>query len=122
MESYTELEVWKLSREMVKDVYLLTKQFPKDELFALTSQTRRSATSIILNIAEGCGRNSENQTLHFLQISRGSLYELETCIMISSDLGFVSNEEAQALCAKCITCKKLLNGFIRYYEKLNKTQ
>jgi four helix bundle protein len=67
--------------ELVKEVYLLTKEYPKEEMFALTSQTKRASTSIPSNIAEGMGRQYKNDTVHFLHIARGSLYELETQII-----------------------------------------
>ena len=78
MKSYTDLDVWKKSRELVKEIYVLTKAFPKDEMYGLSSQIKRSAVSVPSNIAEGYGRNHTKDTLQFLFIARGSLYELET--------------------------------------------
>ena len=85
--SYRELEVWKQTRVLVKNIYQLTKNFPKDEQFGLTNQQRRAAISIPSNIAEGCGRNSFKDSLHFFFVARGSLYEVETQVIISFDLG-----------------------------------
>ncbi|WP_234462532.1 four helix bundle protein [Adhaeribacter terrigena] len=76
-KAYTTLEVWQKSRELVTIIYQLTGNFPKEELFGLTSQIRRSAVSVPSNIAEGCVRNTSKDTLQFLYIARGSLYELE---------------------------------------------
>ena len=78
MKVYTELEVWKESRILVKDIYSITKSFPKEEIYGLSNQLRRCAVSIPSNIAEGCGRRTSADTIQFLHISRGSLYELET--------------------------------------------
>src|SRR5215204_5654028 len=78
VRNYQTLDVWKTSMQLVKEIYLLTKGYPKEELFALTSQTKRSATSIPSNIAEGMGRQYKKDTIHFLHIAKGSIYELET--------------------------------------------
>ncbi|HET7896157.1 MAG TPA: four helix bundle protein, partial [Flavisolibacter sp.] len=75
MRNYQTLEAWKKSMELVKEIYLVTKQYPKEELFALSSQTKRAAISIPSNIAEGMGRQYKKDTVHFLHIARGSVYE-----------------------------------------------
>jgi four helix bundle protein len=116
--NYTELEVWKYSRELVKEVYLLTKKFPKEELYSLTNQIRRSAVSVPSNIAEGIGRQSNKETIHFLYISKGSLQEVETQLYLSFDLEYISREDLDIILKKVISNKKLLNGFINYYKKL----
>ena len=72
-KSYTSLDVWKNSRELVKQIYMLTNNFPKEEIYSLTSQLRRAAISIPSNIAEGVARNFQKETLQFLHISKGSL-------------------------------------------------
>lgn len=116
--NYTELDVWKYSRELVKLVYLLTKSFPKEELYALTNQIRRSVVSVPSNIAEGIGRQSNKETIHFLYIAKGSLFEVETQLYLSFDLGYMSEIELKSILEKVISNKKLLNGFINYYKKL----
>jgi len=78
MGSYKDLDAWENAMQLVKEVYLLTKKFPKEEMYALTSQAKRAAVSVPSNIAEGLGRQYKKDTLQFLHISRGSLYELET--------------------------------------------
>jgi four helix bundle protein len=90
MTTYKNLEAWKLAMKIVKEIYMLTKAFPKDELFALTSQTKRAVISIPSNIAEGIGRNYKKDTIQFLHISRGSLYELETHLSIALMLEFIN--------------------------------
>ena len=87
-------------------------------MYGLTSQIKRCSVSVPSNIAEGCGRQSSKETIHFLHILRGSLFELETELYLASDLDFLSNEELKLLLIQVTSCKKLLNGFINYYKKL----
>lgn len=116
--NYTELDVWKYSRELVKLVYELTRSFPNDELYGLTNQIRRCVISVPSNIAEGVGRQSNKETIHFLFIAKGSLNEVETQLYLSFDLGYISEEELKNILEKVISNKKLINGFINYYKKL----
>ena len=116
--NYTELEVWKYSRGLVKLVYMLTKLFPKEEVYGLTNQIRRSVVSVPSNIAEGIGRQSNKETIHFLYIAKGSLQEVETQLYLSFDLEYISEEELKNILEQVISSKKLLNGFINYYKKL----
>ena len=116
--NYTELDVWKYSRELVKLVYLLTKSSPKEELYALTNQIRRSAIYVPANIAEGVGRQSNKETIHFLYIAKGSLQEVETQLYLSFDLCYMSEIELKNILEKITSNRKLLNGFINYYKKL----
>lgn len=115
---YTELDVWVEARKLVSDVYLLTKKFPKDELYGIVSQIRRCAVSVPSNIAEGLGRRTAKDTTQFLYISRGSLYELETQLYLCYDQNYISKNELEIIINQTEKCKKLLNGFINYYKKL----
>jgi len=115
---YTELNVWIETKKLVSDVYLLTKKFPKDELYGIVSQIRRCAVSVPSNIAEGSGRRTSKDTIQFLHISRGSLYELETQLYISSDQDYIFKNDLIAILNQTERCMKLLNGFINYYKKL----
>ena len=90
MSGYKDLEAWKQSMVLVKEVYLITKSFPKEELYSLTSQCRRAAVSVPSNIAEGIGRNYKKDTVQFLHITRGSLYELETLFGIAVMIGIIT--------------------------------
>jgi four helix bundle protein len=83
MSKYQTLDAWKISMELVKKIYLITSQYPREELYSLTSQTKRAAISIPSNIAEGMGRQYKKDALQFLYISRGSLYELETLLNLA---------------------------------------
>jgi len=112
---YTDLDVWTESRKLVKEIYNLTKSYPKDEMYTLISQMRLSAVSIPSNIAEGCGRRTSTDTMQFLHIARGSLYELETQLFLSLDQEYLSLENFKSSIEQIKTCKKLLNGFINYY-------
>ncbi|MDR6196774.1 four helix bundle protein [Siphonobacter sp. SORGH_AS_0500] len=120
--TYAELKVWKECRMLTAEVYRVTRGFPKEELFGLTSQMRRCAVSIPSNIAEGCGRNHFRDSLQFFFISRGSLYELETQMYIASDQNYILESEVNTLFSQLSTCKKLLNGFIKYFEQLKDKQ
>lgn len=115
---YIELDVWKEARELVVAMYEVTSGFPQEEKYGLTAQIRRCSVSIPSNIAEGTGRRTAKDTLQFLYISRGSLYELETQLYIANDLNFLEDEDLKQSMQKIISCKKLLNGFINYYKKL----
>ncbi|MDR6158016.1 MULTISPECIES: four helix bundle protein [Chryseobacterium] len=114
---YTNLDVWIESRKLTNLVYNATKKYPKEEIFGLQNQIRRSAISVPSNIAEGCGRNTNKETIHFLFIARGSLYELETQLYLSSDQNYINAKEFTEILNQIIICKKLLNGFIAYYKK-----
>ncbi|MCP4457561.1 MAG: four helix bundle protein [Cytophagales bacterium] len=93
MKSYKELIVWQKSMKMVKEIYVLTSRFPDEEKFGLISQMRRAVVSIPSNIAEGWGCSTTGSYIQFLRISRGSLYELETQLELSKDLGYIKNSD-----------------------------
>ncbi len=116
-KTYKELDVWKKARAFVKEIYIITRDFPNEEKYGLMSQMRRCAVSIPSNIAEGYGRQFKKETLQFLHISRGSLYELETQIYIAYDLSFISEEKLNKLLADLEECRRLLSGLINYFEK-----
>ena len=109
MDSYKDLEVWKKSRQLVSLVYLHTNSFPQNEFYGLTSQLRRCVISIPSNIAEGCGRRTAKNTIQFLYISRGSLYELETQLYLALDLNYIDKNNFNELQNELLTCRKLLS-------------
>lgn len=115
---YTDLEVWVESRKLTSLVYQLTKKFPKEELYGLTNQIRRSSVSVPSNIAEGCGRQYPKETIQFLHIAKGSIYELETQFYLALDQEYIILEEFNNFLNQLETRKRLLNGFINYYKKL----
>lgn len=110
--TYEDLEVWQLGMELVYDVYKLTRKFPDDERFGLTSQMRRAAVSIPSNIAEGKGRVTDKDLVHFLSHSRGSQQELYTQILIAKHLGFLSSESADRLLEQTKRVGRMLHGLI----------
>ena len=117
MRNYQKLDAWKSSMQLVKSVYLLTKTYPKDELFALTSQTKRAAVSIPSNVAEGMGRQYKKDTLQFLFIARGSAYELETVLDIAVMCGIINDSDLVNIRPLLDDTFKLLNGLINYMKK-----
>ena len=88
IKTHKDLDVWKLSIQLVKDIYQLTSKFPSEEKFGLVAQIRRAAVSIPSNIYEGAARNSDKDYIRFLYISLGSLSEIETQLIIAEELGF----------------------------------
>ncbi|WP_395060946.1 four helix bundle protein [Flavobacterium sp.] len=92
VKSYKELLIWQKGIRIVIQVYKLTQSFPKDEIYALTSQLKRASVSVPSNIAEGFGRQTDKSFNHFLNISRGSLNEIETQLIIAKELGFIQDE------------------------------
>lgn len=92
MRSHHQLDAWKESMKLVKMIYDITANFPKEEIYGLTSQMRRAAVSIPSNIAEGAARNRNRELLQFLVIARGSLSELETQILIAEELGYLQGD------------------------------
>ncbi|MDQ3682540.1 MAG: four helix bundle protein [Bacteroidota bacterium] len=120
MRNYQTLDAWKKSMQLVKEIYLLTKNFPKEEMYGLTSQAKRAAVSIPANIAEGLGRQYKKDTLQFLHVSRGSIYELETLLNIAVMVEILKEDSFKKLLPFFDDILKLLNGLILYMEKSTK--
>ena len=121
VQSYRDLKVWQNSMMLVEGCYRLTQGFPKEEVYGLSSQLRRAAISIPANIAEGYGRGSRPTYLHFLKIAQGSLKELETHLLLSYRLGFVSNLLSEPLLDQCDQLGRMLGTMIRKFENEAKT-
>ncbi|NBL65430.1 four helix bundle protein [Flavobacterium sp. NST-5] len=117
MKDYKNFTVWQKSHQLTLDVYKIVINFPKEEQFGLTSQMKRSSSSIPTNIAEGCGRNSDKDFARFLIIAFGSANELEYQFILSRDLNFLNLETAEKLLFQIEEIKKMLNSLI---SKLNK--
>ncbi len=116
MTSYKELNAWISSMDMVKEIYQLTGSYPKEEMFGLTSQTKRAAVSIPCNIAEGLGRNFKKDSIQFLHISRGSAYEVETLLSIAVMTDLINNEAYDRINQMIEKTIRLINGLINYLE------
>jgi four helix bundle protein len=111
MHNFKELKVWQKGRKFVKDIYVLTKKFPKEELFVMTSQMRRAAISIPSNIAEGAGRGTDKDFSRFIDLSTGSAYELESLIYTGFDLEYFSEDEMNLYIEKIQEIQKMLFHF-----------
>ena len=110
--SFEKLHVWQESILLTEKIYQLTTAFPAEEKFGLTSQLRRASSSIALNIAEGRGRFSRKEFIHFLYIARGSLYEVITCIELALRLGFLPSQDVLELQNLIFKIQSQLSGLI----------
>jgi len=117
VQSYRELIVWQKSMDLVRSVYELTKKFPNEERFGLSSQVRRAAVSVPSNIAEGQGRNSTKEFLRHLSISYGSLMETETQILIAEMQAYVTADECESLLLRSAEIGRMINGLAHSLEK-----
>ena len=117
IQSYKDLLIWQRGIDIVALVYQLISDFPKDEIYALSSQIKRCAVSIPSNIAEGYGRQSTQSYIQFVKIARGSLCELETQLLVAEKLGFVKSESLYSDIMKQITEEsKMINSFLNKLE------
>jgi four helix bundle protein len=113
VKSFRELLVWQRAIELTLEIYKLTKTFPKEELFGLTSQVRRAAVSVASNIAEGQGRKTTGEFVQFLCVARGSNAEVQTQLVIARGLGY-ANEASIARCeALALEVAKMLSGLLK---------
>jgi len=108
MQDYRKLLVWQKAHKLVIDVYVITKGFPKDELYGVTSQLRRAAVSIAANIVEGAGRKTKPDFARFLTMSLGSTNEVEYFLILSKDLDYVKSEKYESLNNQLIEVRKML--------------
>ena len=117
VKTYKDLLIWQKGIEIVKETYLICQEIPKEELYGLQSQLKRSSVSIPSNIAEGWGRNYTKNYIQFLKYSRGSLLELETQMIIAKELNFISTEKFSKIQDLITEESKMLNAFIKSIEK-----
>ena len=116
MTTYKNLDAWKTSMELVKEIYVVTKAFPKEEIYGLASQMKRAAVSVPANTAEGIGRNFTKDSIQFLHLSRGSLYELETLLNIANGINILQKSILEKLSETLDRCIMMINGLIKYFE------
>jgi len=113
VKDYSQLETWQKAMDLAEAVYAATGRYPREEQYGLTSQTRRSAVSVPSNIAEGQGRGSSRDFVRYLAVARGSLYELETQLLLAERLRYLTHESIGSLLTQSATVGRLLNGLIR---------
>jgi four helix bundle protein len=118
MGDYRQLTVWRKAHDLALGVFRLTGAFPACERYGLAAQLRRAAVSVISNIAEGCGRNSNRDELRFFRMARGSASELECQLLLSRDVDLLPAEVWVALDKDCREVGKMLNGLIRSYRRM----
>ncbi len=120
VKSFEELTIWQESRKFTNKIYALTKKFPKEELYGLTSQIRRSAVSIMSNIAEGFDRRSDKELSNFLSIARGSTAEVQNNLYIALDLKYISQTEFNQLYQEAKKIAQQINSLMTYLKNDNK--
>ncbi|KQP61320.1 four helix bundle protein [Methylobacterium sp. Leaf108] len=117
ISSYRDLDVWQDAMTLAESCYGFTKPFPREEMFGLSSQIRRAATSIAANIAEGHGRESTVSFVHFLRISQGSLKELETHLLLSGRVGLAEHDHVGVILKRCESVGRQLRALIRSLQR-----
>lgn len=108
--SFEKLDVYQKARKLIKDIYLLQNEFPKEERYALGDQVRRAATSIAANLAEGSGRQSIREKIHFVEIAFGSMTEVFCELQTACDLGYIQENQLDALRPQFTDIAKMLSG------------
>jgi four helix bundle protein len=114
MKTHKDLDIWKMGIELVEEVYKITAEFPKEEIYGLTNQMRRASVSIPSNISEGAARSSKKEFIKFLYVALSSLAELETQVLISEKLGYLKNHNLMELIEKQ---RRMQLNFIRYLKE-----
>lgn len=113
MKDFRTLKVWEKAHAVTLHIYTATKDFPKQELYALTSQIQRAAVSVPANIAEGCGKDSDSELKRYLTIAMGSASELEYMLLLARDLGYLAPPAYESIQADLVEVPKMLNAFIQ---------
>ena len=117
MQNFKELKVWQEGKEFAKEVYALVKLLPREETYALGDQLRRAAVSVPSNIAEGYGRQSDKDYIHFLKFARGSLNEVETQLLLAVDFGYLTEEQIAKALSIITNEARMLTGLINAVAK-----
>ncbi len=118
MHKLEDLKIWQKAMLVTQQVYQLSASFPKEEKFGLTSQIRRCAVSVPSNISEGAGRNTKGEFSQFLGIANGSLYELQTQLLLASNLKIVSKEETEEIIKNVIEIQRMNYALIKSLKKI----
>ncbi|MGD9921066.1 MAG: four helix bundle protein [Pseudorhodoplanes sp.] len=117
ISSYRDLKVWQEAMTLAEQTYCLTSRFPKDEVYGMTSQIRRSAVSIAANIAEGHGRENSGSFIQFLRIAQGSVKELETHLLLSERVGLAKSDDVAPLRQRCDELGRMMRSLIRSIQR-----
>ena len=120
VSNFKELRVWKKAIYVGKQVYEISKKFPDDEKYGLTSQLRRAVVSISSNISEGCGRRTNKDFVNLLHIAMGSLREVQSQLFISKELGYLDEKMLRDLDFELEELAKMLTGLVKYISEVNK--
>jgi four helix bundle protein len=116
-QSYRDLVVWQVAMSLAEDCYRVTRDFPREEMFGLTSQIRRAAASIPANIAEGHGRENSGSFVQFLRIAQGSTKELETHLLLAERVGLLPRESLDTVISRCNEVGKMVRSLIRSLQE-----
>ena len=122
MKDFRELQVWQKAHALVLKIYRVTRGFPSDERFGLTSQLRRAATAIPTNIAEGCGRSTDADLARFADIAMGSASETEYELLLAHDLGYIDRKTHRDLERDVVEVKRMLSAYIGYLRRTSSTK
>ncbi len=122
IKSFTDLKVWQTGHLLVVAIYRITRGFPKEELFGLTSQMKRSSASITANIAEGFGRKNSKEKEQFYLISAGSLFELKDQLLIAKDVGYIDKEHFEELAELTNKCHAQLNAMLNTHRNIRNSK
>jgi four helix bundle protein len=116
MRNYRDLQVWNKAHKLTLELYRVSQGFPREEIYGITSQLRRAAVSIGANLAEGCGRRTSTELARFVRIAMGSASELDYHLLLSSDLGFINNEDFKRTASELTEVRKMLTSFLSSVE------
>lgn len=119
IKSFTNLNAWKEGHKLVIEIYQITKNFPKEELFGLTNQMKRAAVSITSNISEGFSRQSFKEKIQFYSIARGSVTEIQNQLLIAKDVKYFTADKFNKVAKQTVIVHKLINGLIKYLKNQN---
>jgi four helix bundle protein len=116
MRNYRDLQVWGKAHNLTLELYRVSRQFPREEVYGITSQLRRAAASIGANLAEGCGRRTSSELARFVRIAMGSASELDYHLLLSRDLGFMTDNDFTGTSATLNEVRKMLTSFLQSVE------
>jgi four helix bundle protein len=122
MRNYRDLQVWNKAHHLTLELYQISRQFPREEVYGITGQLRRAAVSIGANLAEGCGRRTSAELARFVRIATGSASELDYHLLLSRDLGFMKDEDFTRSAAALTEVRKMLTSFLNSVEEQIETQ